>query len=154
MYFKFDNKKEALDFCIEVNKGENIHVSEENVTTGYAQPFEFKGVFYVLADEVTSKYTDKEAIDLFAPIDTTPPTLYGLGVVIPEMFLWVFPDNKFVLEGFEIPLQYGAVDIAYFQWQAFRNCLDNGTHEYLKRALMPLWDYVGEQVELQNFIPL
>jgi hypothetical protein len=83
-----------------------------------------------------------------------PPTLYGLGVVIPDQFIWVFPQNKFILEGFEIPLTNGAVDIAYFQWQAFRDCLDNGNHEYLKRALMPLWDYVGEQVELQNFIPL
>jgi hypothetical protein len=83
-----------------------------------------------------------------------PPTLYGLGVVIPDQFILVFPQNKFILEGFEIPLTNGAVDIAYFEWQAFRNCLDNGNHEYLKRALMPLWDYVGEQVELQNFIPL
>jgi hypothetical protein len=154
MVFKFDNKKAALDFCLQVNRGENISVSEENVTTGYAQPFEFKGTFYVLADEVTSKYTDMEAIDIFAPIDTTPPPLYGLGVVIPEQFIWVFPQNKFILEGFEIPLTNGAVDIAYFEWQAFRDCLDNGNHEYLKRALMPLWDYVGEQVELQNFIPL
>jgi len=87
-------------------------------------------------------------------IDTTPPPLYGVGVVIPDQFIWVFPDNKFILEGFEIPLTNGAVDIAYFEWQAFRNCLDNGNHEYLKRALMPLWDYVGEQIELQNFIPL
>jgi len=85
-------------------------------------------------------------------IDYTPPTLYGLGVVIPEYFIWVFPDNKFVLEGFEIPLTNGAVDIAYFQWQAFRDCLDNGSHDYLKRALMPLWDYVAEQVENQNFV--
>jgi len=83
-----------------------------------------------------------------------PPTLYGLGVVIPDTFIWVFPDNKFILEGFEIPLTNGAVDIAYFQWQAFRDCLDNGNHDYLKRALMPLWDYVAEQVELQNFIVL
>jgi hypothetical protein len=154
MYFKFENKKAALDFCIEVNKGENIRVSEENVTTGYAQPFELSGQFYVIADDVTSKYTDMEAIDLFAPIDTTPPTLYGLGVVIPDTFIWVFPDNIFVLEGFEIPLTNGAVDIAYFQWQAFRDCLDNGNHEYLKRALMSLWDYVAEQVENQNFVQL
>jgi len=87
-------------------------------------------------------------------IDTTPPTLYGLGVVIPDQFIWVFPQNKFILEGFEIPLTNGAVDIAYFQWQALRDCLDNGNHEYLKRALRDLWDYVKEQVELQNFIPL
>jgi hypothetical protein len=83
-----------------------------------------------------------------------PPTLYGLGVVIPEQFIWVFPDNKFILEGFEIPLTNGAVDITYFQWQAFRDCLDNGNHEFLKRALMPLWDYVAEQVENQNFVEI
>jgi hypothetical protein len=87
-------------------------------------------------------------------IDLTPPTLYGLGVVIPDTFIWVFPDNKFVLEGFEIPLTNGAVDIAYFQWQSFRDCLDNGNHDYLKRALMSLWDYVAEQVENQNFVEL
>jgi hypothetical protein len=154
MVFKFDNKKASLDFCIEVNKGENIIVSEENVTTGYAQPFELSGQFYVIADEVTKKYTDKEAIDLFAPIDTTPPAPTYMGIEIPDKFLWVFPDNKFILEGFEIPLTNGAVDIAYFQWQAFRDCLDNGNHDYLKRALMGLWDYVAEQVENKNFVQL
>jgi len=92
--------------------------------------------------------------EVLSPDAPTPPTLYGLGVVIPEMFLWVFPDNKFILEGFEIPLTNGAVDIAYFEWQAFRDCLDNGNHEYLKRALMGLWDYVQEQVDLQNFVQL
>jgi hypothetical protein len=84
---------------------------------------------------------------------TPPPPTY-MGIEIPDKFLWVFPDNKFVLEGFEIPLQYGAVDLAYFQWQAFRDCLDNGNHEFLKRALMPLWDYVAEQSIKQNFIQL
>jgi hypothetical protein len=87
-------------------------------------------------------------------IDTTPPPPTYMGIEIPDKFLWVFPDNKFILEGFEIPLQYGAVDLAYFQWQAFRDCLDNGNHEFLKRALMPLWDYVAEQAEQQNFIQL
>jgi len=87
-------------------------------------------------------------------IDTTPPPPTYMGIEIPDKFLWVFPDNKFVLEGFEIPLQYGAVDLAYFQWQAFRDCLDNGNHEDLKRALMPLWDYVAEQSIKQKFIQL
>jgi hypothetical protein len=99
-------------------------------------------------------YTIAELEPKAFEIDTTPPPLYGLGVVIPEQFIWVFPQNKFILEGFEIPLTNGAVDIAYFEWQAFRDCLDNGNHEDLKRALKKLWDYVGEQVELQNFIPL
>jgi hypothetical protein len=85
-------------------------------------------------------------------IDTTPPPPTYMGIEIPDKFLWVFPDNKFILEGFEIPLTNGAVDIAYFQWQAFRDCLDNGNHDYLKRALKDLWDYVAEQVENQNFV--
>jgi hypothetical protein len=84
----------------------------------------------------------------------TPAAPTYMGIEIPDKFLWVFPDNKFVLEGFEIPLTNGAVDIAYFQWQAFRDCLDNGNHDYLKRALMPLWDYVAEQVENQNFVEM
>jgi hypothetical protein len=92
------------------------------------------------------------AIDNLAYYTPPPPTY--MGIEIPDKFLWVFPDNKFVLEGFEIPLQYGAVDVAYFQWQAFRDCLDNGNHEFLKRALLPLWDYVAEQVIKQNFIQL
>jgi hypothetical protein len=139
--------------------------TQKGVNIFYAAPIlsgEHSGKF------ATSENALKEFPDIFAnleyevaelsprdfEIDTTPPTLYGLGVVIPDQFIWVFPQNKFILEGFEIPLTNGAVDIAYFEWQAFRNCLDNGNHEYLKRALMKLWDYVGEQVELQNFIPL
>ena len=154
MHYKFINKKEAIEFCQKVNKGEKIEITEENVTTGYCQPFEYMGVFYVIADDVTSKYTDLEPIDIYATRDTTPPTLIGYGVVIPDKFLWVFPEDKFILNGFEIPLTNGAVDVAYFQWQEFRDELDSGNHEYLKRALMPLWDYVAEQVTNQNLIPL
>lgn len=87
-----------------------------------------------------------------------PPKLTGYGVVIPSEFLWVFPQEKFVLNGFEIPLvsvaQGKAVDVAYFLWVAFRNELDSGRHDYLKRALMPLWDYVELQVIQQNLIAL
>jgi hypothetical protein len=93
----------------------------------------------------------EEVQDPDAP--TPPPPTY-MGIEIPDNFLWVFPDNKFILEGFEIPLQYGAVDVAYFKWQAFRDCLDNGNHEFLKRALMSLWDYVQEQVDKKRFIKL
>jgi hypothetical protein len=128
--------------------GENYATKTTPTNKGYWLQIVSGYMQYFTEDEINSsvEYRPKDI--------TTPPTLYGLGVVIPDKFLWVFPDNKFVLEGFEIPLTNGAVDIAYFEWQAFRNCLDNGNHEYLKRALMKLWDYVGEQVELQNFIPL
>jgi hypothetical protein len=139
--------------------------TQKGVNIFYAAPIlsgEHAGKF------ATSENALKEFPDIFAnldyevaelsprdfEIDTTPPPPTYMGIEIPDKFLWVFPDNKFVLEGFEIPLQYGAVDLAYFQWQAFRDCLDNGNHEFLKRALMSLWDYVAEQVEKQNFIQL
>lgn len=100
-----------------------------------------------------------EIVDLDAScfqVDYTPPTLTPYAVVIPEKFQWAFPEDKFILGGFEIPLdthnQDKAVNIAYFMWQEFRNELDNGTHEYLKRSLMPLWDYVSEQVSNNNLV--
>jgi hypothetical protein len=129
-------------YAAPILSGEHIgkFATSENALKEF--PEIFKELDYELA-ELEAKHFE---------IDTTPPTLYGLGVVIPDTFIWVFPDNKFILEGFEIPLKNGAVDIAYFQWQAFRDCLDNGNHDYLKRALMPLWDYVAEQVENQNFV--
>jgi len=85
-----------------------------------------------------------------------PPTLYPYAIEIPEIYLWVFPDNKFVLNKFEIPLDtingVKCVNLAYFNWQGFRDELDSGDYEYLKRSLMPLWDYVAEQVTNNNFI--
>jgi hypothetical protein len=81
MVYKFENKKAALDFCLEVNRGEGIFITEENQATGYALPFEYMGFFYVLADEVTSKYTDQEPIDLFVPFDLVEE-LAAIGIEI------------------------------------------------------------------------
>jgi hypothetical protein len=88
----------------------------------------------------------------------TPPTLTLYAVVIPEIYQWAFPQDKFILSGFEIPLdthnQDKVVNIAYFMWEEFRTELDSGKYEDLKRALMPLWDYVELQVSNQNLIVL
>jgi hypothetical protein len=87
-----------------------------------------------------------------------PPRLYPYAIEIPDIYLWVFPENKFVLNKFEIPLDtingVKCVNLAYFNWVAFRDELDSGNYIYLKRALMPLWDYVAEQVENNNLIVL
>jgi hypothetical protein len=158
MYFKFENKRAALDFCIEVNKGENIIVSEGNVTTGYAQPFELSGQFYVIADEITQKYTDKEAIDLFAPIDYTPPTPTNKGVIIPEKYSWVFTNNRFELNNFVVEFQTVendlVVDTSYIFWEAFKNELDKPENITVKASLMPVWDYVVQQITIDNTIDL
>jgi hypothetical protein len=87
-----------------------------------------------------------------------PPTLLPYAVEIPEIYQWTFPENMFILDGFIIPLDtyttLKVVNLAYFQWQEFRAELDNGNYEDLKRALMPLWDYVVLQVANGNLIQL
>lgn len=89
-------------------------------------------------------------------VDYTPPTLTPYAVVIPEIYKWAFPQDKFILGGFEIPLDTHnsdkVVNIAYFMWAEFRAELDSGKYNDLKRALMPLWDYVELQVKNQNLV--
>jgi hypothetical protein len=86
------------------------------------------------------------------------PPLSPYAVVIPEIYQWAFPENKFVLSGFEIPLDTHnndkVVNLAYFMWTEFRAELDSGNYEALKRALMPLWDYVELQVINNNLVIL
>jgi hypothetical protein len=156
MYFKFDNKKEALDFCLQVNEGEGIAVTEENVTTNYAQPIEFELAFWVIADDVTSKYTEAEPIDIFAPVDKTPPPMSGFLVAIPVYWGMLFPNDMFVINEFIIQLEridgVLAVDIAYLSWTELQNELDKPVNEAVKRHMMPIWDYVAEQAQQGNFI--
>jgi hypothetical protein len=91
-------------------------------------------------------------------VDTTPPPLSPYAVVIPEIYQWAFPENKFVLSGFEIPLDTHnndkVVNLAYFMWSEFRAELDSGNYVALKRSLMPLWDYVELQVINNNLVIL
>jgi hypothetical protein len=102
-----------------------------------------------------------EIIDLDASVfqvDYTPPTLTPYAVIIPEIYQWAFPQDKFILGGFEIPLDTHnndkVVNLAYFMWTEFRAELDSGNYVSLKRALMPLWDYVELQVINNNLVIL
>ena len=97
-------------------------------------------------------------------VDTTAPTLYPYAVEILQEYRWVFPENKFILNAFEIPLDTyqstKVVNLAYFEWLEFRAELDkkdsdgNFVYATLKRSLMPLWDYVALQVQNGNVIVL
>jgi len=90
--------------------------------------------------------------------NTTPPTLSPYAVEIPIEFQWVFVGDKITIGGFYIPLDnYNSskvVNLAYFNWVEFRFELDSGKYADLKSALMPLWDYVAEQVTNNNIIVL
>jgi hypothetical protein len=102
-----------------------------------------------------------ETIDLDSKVfqvDYTAPSLLPYAVEIPEIYQWAFPEDMFILSGFIIPLDnyqsIKVVNLAYFQWLEFRAELDSGNYEDLKRALMPLWDYVALQVTNNNIIVL
>ena len=110
-------------------------------------------------NDVTLKSLNIKDLNYF-----TPPALSAYAVEIPAIYQWVFPENKFVLDGFIIPLDVyttlKVVNLSYFQWQEFRDYLDrkdeqgNFVYESLKRSLMPLWDYVALQVTNGNLIQL
>lgn len=155
-YYKFNTKKEALDFCFLVNEGEGILVTQQNVTTNYVRPIEFELNFWVISDEVTSKYTDAETIDIFAPVDKTPPPPSGLKVNIPDYWEVFFPEDKFIINGFVVQLERVSgllvVDVAHLQWPNFQDELDKPINEAVKRHMMPIWDYVAEQAAIGNFV--
>jgi hypothetical protein len=85
MYFKFQTKEEVIDFCKKVNIGEKIGLNDKNVTTTYADPIEILGEFYVIADKITSKYTDMQPIDVYGNIynDFTPLNFKDKPIVVP-----------------------------------------------------------------------
>ena len=157
MYFKFNTKKEAFTFTQKVNEGENIQPTLDNTTTSYAQPIDWGGAFYVIADDVTRKYTDAEEIDLFPQIDYTPPALSTYRVAIPTYWEMLFPNDRFIVGGFDIPLERTTenvlcVDVAYLGWQAFQNELDKPENAALKRHMEVVWDYIKEQISNNNFV--
>jgi hypothetical protein len=135
-------------FAAPIKSGEHIgkFATSENAL------LEFPDIFENLNYEIVD--LDATAFE----IDYTPPPLSPYAVVIPEIYQWAFPENKFVLSGFEIPLdnhnQDKVVNLAYFMWSEFRAELDSGNYEDLKRALMPLWDYVELQVINNNLVIL
>lgn len=89
-------------------------------------------------------------------IDYTPPQMSGLLVAIPSEFEWVFRNDRFEINGFVV--EFGrvnstlVVDIAYLQWQAFKDELDKTENQTVKDSLEPIWDYVKEQADNNNFI--
>lgn len=78
--------------------------------------------------------------------DVTPPTLTGYGLLIPTeaITLNLFPDNKFEMGGFTLNFtqtQQGlAVDLAYFDWEAFRIEQLKPINLTTKKTFSTLWD--------------
>ena len=135
-------------YCAPILSGQHIgkFATSENALNEFPEIFE--NIEYEIVELDASAFQ----------VDYTPPTLTPYAVVIPEIYQWAFPQDKFILGGFEIPLdthnQDKVVNIAYFMWAEFRAELDSGKYNDLKRALMPLWDYVELQVTNNNLVVL
>ncbi|HEY1044943.1 MAG TPA: hypothetical protein VGF79_00795 [Bacteroidia bacterium] len=77
--------------------------------------------------------------------DTTVPVMTGSGVLIPveAEILELFPNNTFNLGGFKIELiqsaQGLAVDLAYLNWQGFRDEQDKPQNATIKASFTALW---------------
>jgi hypothetical protein len=124
------------------------------------------GSYFISAEEISAYQgvefawiKDLPLIDYTTEMpNTTPPDLMPYAVEIPQIYQWAFPEDLFILSGFEIPLDTigstKVVNLAYFNWVEFRAELDSGKYTDLKRALMPLWDYVAEQVTNNNIVVL
>jgi hypothetical protein len=87
----------------------------------------------------------------------TPPTLSTYRVAIPEYWEMLFPNDRFIVGGFDIPLgrttdNVLCVDVAYLGWQAFQNELDKPENAALKRHMEVVWDYIKLQIENNNFV--
>jgi hypothetical protein len=92
------------------------------------------------------------------PDAPTPPTPTNKGVIIAEKYSWVFTNNRFELNNFVVEFQTVdndlVIDTSYIFWEAFKNELDKPENITVKASLMPVWDYVVQQIIIDNTIDL
>jgi hypothetical protein len=96
--------------------------------------------------------------EVLSPDAPTPPTPTNKGVIIPEKYSWVFKNNRFELNNFVVEFQTVdnelVVDTSYIFWEAFKTELDKPENITVKDSLMPVWDYVVQQIIIDNTIDL
>ena len=92
--------------------------------------------------------TDLEIED-FQP-DTNTPTYSPYYVEIHETMLFVFPQDKFIVNDFIVELTVNNnkryVNTSYLEWFSFKQELDAPQNAPLKRSLEYVWDFVRLQV--------
>jgi hypothetical protein len=96
--------------------------------------------------------------EVLSPDAPTLPTPTNKGVIIPEKYSWVFKNNRFELNNFVVEFQTVdnelVVDTSYIFWEAFKTELDKPENITVKDSLMPVWDYVIQQIIIDNTIDL
>jgi hypothetical protein len=86
----------------------------------------------------------------------TPPTLSGKKILIPQSWEILFPNDKFIINGFEATLERVnsalVVDIAYLQWEAFREELLKPENAALANHMGAVMRYIEEEAKKGNFV--
>jgi hypothetical protein len=100
-----------------------------------------------------------EIVDLDASafeIDYTPPTPIGYKILIPQYWEALFPNDKFIIGGFEAQLERKnnslVVDVAYLQWTSFRQELLKPENSTLARQMGAVMRYLEQQALNQDFV--
>jgi hypothetical protein len=87
----------------------------------------------------------------------TPPTPSTLRVAIPEYWEMLFPNDRFVVGGFDIALERTdknvlCVDVAYLGWRAFRDELRNPEHQSLATHMGAVMRYLEAEHINKNYV--
>jgi hypothetical protein len=85
------------------------------------------------------------------------PTLSTYRVAIPEYWEMLFPNDRFIVGGFDIPLERTTdnvlcVDVAYLEWQAFRTELLNPENSVLARHMGAVMIYLDKRHENKDYV--
>lgn len=149
-----------------VEQYRSLYMQKYDATSYFNPSAAPNGVYFISEQEIDAyQGTEFAWIKTLPLIDystllpnTTPPTMSGVGVIIPAEYLGIFPNNQFKLNGFVVNLTpYDtdqAVDTAYVQWQNFMDELDREYNYDWKQSLMFIWDYVAAQIANGNVVQL
>ncbi len=89
-------------------------------------------------------------------VDYTPPQAIGYKILIPSYWEMLFPDDKFIIGGYEAQLERKdgslVVDVAYLQWTSFRQELLKSENATLARQMGAVMRYLEYQALNHNFI--
>ena len=122
-----------------------------NFATSENALLEFPEIFKTEPYEVAE--LDPKAFE----IDYTPPTLSTYRVAIPEYWEMLFPNDRFIVGGFDIPLERTTdnvlcVDVAYLEWKAFRDELRNPENSVLARHMGAVMVYLDKRHENKDYV--
>jgi hypothetical protein len=103
-------------------------------------------------NDVTLESLNIEDLDFY-----TPPTLSTYRVAIPAYWEMLFPNDRFIVGGFDIPLERTTdnvlcVDVAYLEWKAFREELLNPENSVLARHMGAVMVHLDKRHENKDYV--